>query len=179
MPGDGYTGEEELVMKDIPGYEGLYAADENGVIWSLITNTGRRAGPLKPYPNTGGYMRVNLFKAGHMSHQYVHRLVAKTFLPNPNGYEYVNHKDADRTNNAVSNLEWCTAKYNIAYSRSLGNQSKDKVVKAYSVLTGEMLSFQNIKGAAVFLFDKDYALDYCRKKHGDKFAKGEWVFEIG
>lgn len=167
------------MKQDIPGYEGLYAADENGVIWSLVTTTSRRKGPLKPYVNTGGYLRVNLFNhAGEVRHEYVHRLVAKTFLPNPSKFRIVNHKDANPANNAVSNLEWCSQKYNIAESRKLGKQGKDKPVIAFSLKTGEMRKFPCIKAAAVDLFGRYDSLWYHHRKKGNIFEWGSWKFEV-
>lgn len=165
-------------MKDIPGYEGLYAADENGVIYSLVQNSSRRKKPLRPYVNSGGYMKVNLYKGGQCKHEYVHRLAAMTFLPNPDGKKYINHIDSDVTNNRVSNLEWCTARYNIGYSRLRGMQHKDKGVTAFSVLTGERLVFPNIRTAASSLFGKWYALNYLRKRYGSGFTCGEWRITV-
>lgn len=166
------------MKRDIPGYEGLYAADTEGVIWSLMTTVGRRAGPLKPYVNTGGYLRVNLFKNGKCHHEYVHRLVAVTFIPNPNGFKIINHKDANPANNQVGNLEWCNQKYNIAESRKLGNQNKDCPVVAFSLKTGEMYKFGNMAEAGLALFGKRHALWYLHKTQGKLFKLHDWKFEV-
>ncbi len=165
-------------MKDIPGYEGLYAADENGGIMSLLNDRNRRAGELKPYVNTGGYLKVNLYKDGKCKHEYVHRLVALAYLPNPDGKRYVNHIDSNPANNRPENLEWCSARYNIGFSRLQGKQHKDKCVSAFSVLTGERRVFPNMRSAAVALFGKWYALNYKHKQCGSEFTLGEWRITV-
>lgn len=70
---------------------------------------------LKASTTKCGYLRVTLSKNNIQKTFSVHRLVAETFIPNPNNYPQVNHKDEDKTNNFRINLEWCTAKYNINY----------------------------------------------------------------
>lgn len=62
-----------------------------------------------------GYERVTLWENGKKFNMSVHRLVATAFIDNPNGYDEVNHKDEDKTNNNVNNLEWCSHKYNMNY----------------------------------------------------------------
>lgn len=96
-------------MKDVAGYEGLYAITENGEVWSYKSNKF-----LKGCPKNG-YKFVTLHKSGIAQKCYVHRLVAETFIPNPNNFPCVNHKDEDKTNNCVSNLEWCTHEHNMNY----------------------------------------------------------------
>lgn len=59
---------------------------------------------------------VNLWKDGEKSPKKVHRLIAETFLPNPEELSDVNHKDQDKYNNSLDNLEWCSRSYNIKYS---------------------------------------------------------------
>lgn len=73
---------------------------------------------LKQATDIRGYKFVNLNKEGKQFHLSVHRAVALTFIPNPKNYPHVNHKDEDKTNNKVSNLEWCTPRYNSHYSNS-------------------------------------------------------------
>lgn len=165
-------------MKEIKGYEGLYAIDENGNVWSLVHNSSRRKKKLKPYVNTGGYLRVNLYdESGIVKKHYVHRLVAQAFLPNPEGLPAVNHISANKKDNSVGNLEWCDAKYNIAESRRLGLQ-KDKEVQAVSIITGELKTYSNIKKAAMDLAGKDWAFQYLRQRHGNEFFYGEWRIEV-
>ena len=95
-------------FRDIPGYEGLYEVSNLGRV--------RRNGKiLKPYDNDG-YLRVDLFKNGIVRKFLIHRLVAQAFIPNPKNLPQINHKDEDKTNNTVENLEWCDNKYNINYS---------------------------------------------------------------
>lgn len=70
---------------------------------------------LKTSKNSGGYLKVVLSKKGHTKTFFVHRLVALSFLPNPNNYPQINHKDENKENNRIDNLEWCTSKYNSNY----------------------------------------------------------------
>ena len=70
---------------------------------------------LKPYKCSNGYLQVKLTNNGCTKGELVHRLVAKAFIPNPNNLAQINHKDEDRTNNRVENLEWCDQSYNMNY----------------------------------------------------------------
>ena len=67
---------------------------------------GSRGWILKPSKNENGYCFVNLHLNGKQNHCYIHRLVALTFLPNPLGLDTINHKDENKANNCVDNLEW-------------------------------------------------------------------------
>ena len=98
------------VLKYIPGYENLYSIDTNGNVYSHISNKY-----LKPNVLNTGYVTVQLFKNKKGKRLLIHRLVAKTFIPNPNNLPQINHKDENKQNNNVKNLEWCTAKYNMNF----------------------------------------------------------------
>lgn len=100
----------EEVLKDIPGYEGRYKISSYGRVFSCKIGNF-----MSLKNNTNGYPAVLLCKQGKKHYVTVHRLVAKAFIPNPNNYPCVNHKDETRDNNNVENLEWCTTKYNINY----------------------------------------------------------------
>ena len=78
---------------------------------------------INPSHNRKGYSQVSLSKDGVAHHYMVHRLVAEAFIPNPKHLPQVNHKDEDKTNNRLSNLEWCTVKYNIRYGSGIERQS--------------------------------------------------------
>jgi hypothetical protein len=90
------------IFKPIPNYEDRYLINSNGDVWSLLTNK-----ILKPSPNINdGYLTVSLSSSNGKSYSHkIHRLVATTWLDNPNNLPEVNHKDFDRINNYVSNLE--------------------------------------------------------------------------
>ena len=96
-------------MKDIKDYEGEYAITRDGKVWSYKRNKF-----LKPILENG-YHKVNLCKDGKYKAFRIHRLVAEAFIPNPKGLPQVNHKDENKSNNCVENLEWCDAKYNMNY----------------------------------------------------------------
>lgn len=98
-------------MKEIPGYEGLYSITEDGQIF------GHKSKKFLKWSDNGkGYKYVRLTDGHrHYKHYYVHRLVAMTFIPNPNNLPEVNHKDENKANNCVDNLEWCDRSYNNAY----------------------------------------------------------------
>lgn len=116
------------VFLDIPNYEGLYQISNFGRV--------RRNGKiLKPAKDTNGYLQVGLCKNGIRKNARIHRLVALTFLPNPNNYPEINHKNEDKTNNVVENLEWCTREYNINYgSRNEKASERISEIKSKPVL---------------------------------------------
>ena len=106
------------IWKPVKGYEGLYEVSNNGKVRSLKNSRHNvRKEPLlkKQFLGSWGYPIVALCKEGKSIGVLVHRIVAEAFIPNPNGYEFVNHKDEVKTNNLVENLEWCTQKYNNNY----------------------------------------------------------------
>ena len=106
------------VYKQIIGYEGLYEVSNLGNVKSLnYLHTGQEK-LLSPAFDKDGYLLVVLSKNGEKKTCKVHRLVAQAFLPNPNNYPEINHKDENKLNNSVNNLEWCTAQYNHDYSLS-------------------------------------------------------------
>lgn len=110
------------IMKQIPGYP-HYKASDDGRIWSEYSQKF-----LTPSPqfNTG-YVSVELFERGKRKRVSVHRLVAMTFIPNPNNHPVVNHKNEVRDDNRASNLEWCTQKYNVNYGMCIEKRKRNRV----------------------------------------------------
>lgn len=147
----------EEIWKDIPGYEGVYQASTLGRIRSLdrtiIRSASKRRGPheaklkgqvIKPVLRKDGYAVVPLGKKSPCTR--VHQIVAKTFIPNPENKPEVNHIDGKKSNNAVTNLEWCTTSENQLHScRVLGHKPQNmKPVRC--VETGEI--FESAQAAA-------------------------------
>ena len=108
------------IWKDVKGYEGLYQISNLGRVKSLRYNKSQKEKILKAGSGTHGYQLVVLCKKGKHKTTLIHRAVAYTFIPNPNNFPDVNHKDENKSNNCVENLEWCTKKYNQNY----GNRNK-------------------------------------------------------
>lgn len=96
------------IFKDIEGYED-YQISNLGRVKSLRFGKEKI---LKPVKNNKGYIYVCLSKQGKHKNHKIHRLVAQAFIDNPNNFSELNHKDEDKTNNCVNNLEWCNRKYN-------------------------------------------------------------------
>ena len=111
----------EEVWCPIKGFEGLYEVSDQGRVRSLKFGKERI---LKPLRNTCGYLQFCLYKNGEQKMYLVHRLVAQTFIPNPRNLPEVNHKDEDKTNNSVSNIEWCDRKYNLNFGTRAQRQSE-------------------------------------------------------
>ena len=94
-----------------------YAVNEEGVVMSYKQSSKGKI--LKGEIHRKGYIVVTLCKPGQRPKaKRVHRLVAEAFIPNPNNLPFINHIDENKTNNQVSNLEWCNSQYNIEYSKS-------------------------------------------------------------
>ena len=113
-------------MKDVIGYEGLYAVTSCGKIWSYKSKKF-----LKPTTETSGYLKVGLYKDGERKWYYIHRLVAEAYIPNPENLPQVNHKDENKANNCLQNLEWCDNKYNCNYGTK--NDSLKKPILQYDL----------------------------------------------
>jgi len=109
------------IWKDIEGYEGIYQVSNTGKVRSLdrkVWNYIKKGRILKMHNNGHGYYNVSLHsKEKNEKHAYIHILVAKAFIPNPNNYEQINHKDFDKSNNCVDNLEWVSRKQNMLHYR--------------------------------------------------------------
>lgn len=137
---------KEEVWKDIEGYEGLYQVSNFGRVRSLdrnVTNKGvygdkstyfTKGKLLKPSEKQG-YLRVVLSKNNERCTCSVHRLVAETFIPNPLNLPCVNHKDENKSNNHVDNLEWCSVGYNNTYGTKIENTKRklSKTVYQYDL----------------------------------------------
>lgn len=106
----------EEIWKDIDGYEGLYQVSNLGNVRSLNWRKRGIARNLYLKKQNRGYLHVELAKDGKRKAFTVHRLVANAFLENPNGHPIINHKDENKQNNNVENLEWCSISYNVRYS---------------------------------------------------------------
>mgnify|MGYP003463631969 FL=1 len=127
--------------RDIEGYEGLYQVSNLGRVKSF--NYRGHKGCIEiltPRLDGKGYEMVALYKEGKVRNTKVHRLVAQAFIPNPNNYPQVNHKDENKTNNDVKNLEWCTNKYNHNYGTRNERVGKSLSKKVICITTGEIFN---------------------------------------
>lgn len=112
-----YEGE---IWEKVSKYEGLYSVSNYGRVKSLLRTSSNygRVFPekIKTYTDNGhGYLYVELCKNGKNKKHYVHRLVAAAFIPNPLNLPQINHRDENKKNNMLDNLEWCTQNYNNKY----------------------------------------------------------------
>lgn len=112
------------IWKDVKGYEGLYQVSNLGRVKSLGLDKWHKGRILKQsFDGKGNYLFVGLHKDGKTKQKNVHRLVAETFVPNPNNFPCANHINERKTDNRATNLEWCTVEYNSNY----GNAKKNMI----------------------------------------------------
>ena len=104
--------------RPVVGHEDHYEVSSDGAIRKRLD--GKLVGQ---WPNYLGYMVVRLSQPRVM--RLVHRIVAESFIPNPNSLPVVNHLDSNRQNNYYSNLEWCTQRHNLAHATALGRMPRD------------------------------------------------------
>ena len=125
---------EDLKLIPLEGFEGYYITKEGRVFCDLGKGCRDRSKRVKPYeikprPGKTGYLRVCMRETStnKRKDRYIHRLVAQYFLEPINGKHHVNHKDCNRSNNHVDNLEWCNPKENNDYAMKYGNMTRDKL----------------------------------------------------
>lgn len=143
--------------RDIKGYEGKYQISNYGNVRSLNYHRSGECKLMSPVLKKTGYYQINLHLNGKYKSKMIHKLVADAFLENPDNLPVVNHIDGDKTNNHVSNLEWCTVSYNTWHATHiLGTNlvSQQKAMEASkkpcSILdtkTNEIFNFDSRKEA--------------------------------
>ena len=140
---------ESEIWKDVVGFEGLYKVSNKGNVFSVgrRDSRGRKCGGriLKPTRTRNGYLKVDLHNNGKRKTKHIHRLVAETFIPNPESLPQINHIDEVKDNNNVENLEWCTSKDNINHGTSIERRIKaqSKKIRAVNIKTGEVFTFNS------------------------------------
>lgn len=105
--------------KPVPDYEGLYIVSNRGRVYGL-----KKRKEVKAAKMNKGYMVVTLWKNNEQNTMLVHRIVAQAFIPNPDNLPQVNHKDTNKLNNYMTNLEWSTCQQNIIHSVKMGTFKK-------------------------------------------------------
>lgn len=113
---------------EIKGFEGSYSVTKNGVVYSLPRKHSPKLTVMNPVDNMkAGYLRVKLCRNGDDDLYYIHRLVAETYIPNPENKPMVNHIDGNKTNNRVENLEWVTRIENYIHAFEHGLYPRNRI----------------------------------------------------
>lgn len=120
---------------DIPGLEGYYKIRKDGA----VLNVGN-GNILHGSVNSHGYLVVSMQKDGQRITGKVHRLLAQAFLPNPNDFDCVNHKDGNKLNNSLDNLEWCTKAQNNRHAHEVLHKDYTARPVCQSTLDGEIIA---------------------------------------
>ena len=172
-------------------YTGLYEVSNMGRVRSLNYRRTGKEKIIKTGRNTSGYLYVGLSYDGKREIFTIHRLVANAFVPNPNNFTEVNHRDECKNNNYVDNLEWCDRKYNMNYgtrneraSHPQSNETRKKIsISRTGKGTGkrsDMAGEKNPSARKVICIETEQvfgcirdAEKWCGKKGVDKSCKGK------
>ena len=145
------------IWKDIPGYVGLYQVSNTGRVKSFKNQYGHGVRILKGEKTQSGYIQVSLNKKRYK----IHRLVAMSFIPNPDGLPQINHKNEIKTDNRAENLEWCTAKYNINFGSCIERRSAKRGKPVICIETGNVFASCSAAGRELNL-DFSHIAKCCR-----------------
>lgn len=167
------------IWKDIKGYEGLYQVSNYGNVKSLNYKGHKSEHLLSKLP--GEYKRVTLYKNKCKKTITIHRLVAQAFIPNPNNYPQVNHKDENKYNNCVNNLEWCTHKQNMNYGTKQDRESQIKTkyhVLQYDLQGNLIKKWFNLREIILNTNYKKITIMYCCRGKLKTAYGYVWKYEL-
>lgn len=179
----------EEIWKDIEGYEGFYQVSNIGRVRSLdrFVNGNHitcdyqfmKGKILKLRKNRSGYWIVMLRKNSSYKGMLVHRLVAQAFIPNPDNLPFINHKDENPANPIVTNLEWCTPKYNINYGHCVekGTLSKYRKVIQFDMNMNEIKRWDSLKEASAFINRAQQNISRCCRGKCDSCGGFKWKYD--
>ena len=174
--------------RDVVGYEGLYQVSNLGRVRSVdkIIKTGRGyvsrlvKGKMKKIKvHSNGYLEVNLSSNGKAKTYKIHRLVSMAFIPNPRHFKEVNHKDEDKTNNNVDNLEWCSSKYNANY----GNRNKksslarSKSIIQYTLYGVMIAEYNSLTNAGLSVNGNAQGVFSCARGYINQYQGYIWRYK--
>ena len=170
----------EEIWKDIKGYEGLYQVSNLGRIKRVLFKNNKttiiKEKILKYTVKNNGYCKVNLYKNNKQKTYHIHRLVAEAFIPNRDNSLEINHKDGNKKNNCINNLEWITHKENIQHGVKTGlitNIDKAKNVLQFDKSMNQIGQYNSVKEVARKLgYDATSIAGCCRSKKYCKTAYG-------
>lgn len=184
------------IWKDITGYEGTYQISNYGRVKSLDREIHKNNGVIEH--RNGQIMKLLLDKDGYCilglriknkikKSFRVHRLVAEAFIENPDNLPEVNHKDEDKSNNCVENLEWCTCAYNINYgthNQKVANSNKNHPNKIIPICQFDLKGNFIKEWSSLTLASQEYSLPVtsitrcCKHKFGVKQCGGyKWEYK--
>ena len=171
-----------LIMRekslDFLGYPN-YTITDDGKVFSLNYGRSGKKKEMKPNKDINGYNRIELSIEGKKKKFMVHRLVALAFIPNPDNLPEVNHKDENKTNNMVGNLEWCSIKYNNTYGTrlervskiQLNRKDKSRPVKQFTKDGVFIREWDSIKEACETLqMSNGYIVDTLKGRHKSAYG---------
>lgn len=159
-------------MIELNDYLG-YLISEKGEVISINYNNRGYSRPLKQHADGAGYLTVSLYKDGKKVCFKAHKLVALAFIPNPENKPTVNHKDGNKSNNHVSNLEWATRSENCQHAWDNGlNKRSEKCTKAVSESVSVKVICQVTKN--IFPNVRNAALVFgCSESHMSMMLRGK------
>ena len=165
------------VWKEVFGYDVLYEVSNLGRVrtrYSKMTGYSKDYRFVKPSDNGNGYLRFNWKLNGRSKTVYLHRLVAEYFIPNPNSLNEINHKDENKQNNCVDNLEWCDHKYNCKYGTRNDRSAQKNRKKIVCVETGRI--FESSTQAASELNVNVTAISNCLRGRSKSCSGYRWQY---
>lgn len=164
-------------MKEIKNWPG-YFITQDGQVWS------EKSKRFLKFKDVNGYNKAQLYNKGIRKYFFVHRLVAEAYIPNPNNLPFINHKDQNRKNNTVENLEWCNAQYNNNYGdriekikNKLTNNNHCKEIAMCDKNNGQIIKiFPSVNQAARY-FNKSHSNIIATLKGRQKTCYGyKWIY---